>query len=65
MLAVAHALGIRDAPDGLPLDRLAEALADDPSLLVLDNFGHLLDASPTWARCSHGQQDEDATRPRR
>jgi predicted ATPase len=46
VLAVAHALGIRDAPDGLPLDRLVEALADDPFLLVLDNFGHLLDASP-------------------
>jgi hypothetical protein len=30
----------------LSLDRLAEALADDPFLLVLDNFGHLLDASP-------------------
>jgi len=46
MLAVAQALGIRDAPDRLPLDRMAEALGDGPFLLVLDNFEHLLDASP-------------------
>jgi predicted ATPase len=37
----------------LSLDPLAEALADDPVLLVLDNFGHLLDASPRRGRDAH------------
>lgn len=55
MMAVAQALGIHEAPGRLPLDRVVDVLGDHPFLLVLDNFEHLLDASPQvsdlLARC--------------
>jgi predicted ATPase/DNA-binding XRE family transcriptional regulator len=46
LLAVAQTLGVR-ASDETPLvERLAAAMRDKRVLLVLDNFEHLLDASP-------------------
>jgi non-specific serine/threonine protein kinase len=43
-LALATAVGIRDAPDRPLLDRLLDGLRDRRRLLVLDNAEHLVDA---------------------
>jgi predicted ATPase len=55
MAVVAQALSIGETPDRQPPDRVADALKDQPFLLILDNFEHLLDASPRvgelLARC--------------
>src|SRR5262249_46034492 len=46
---IARALGVRPAP-GEPLGAaLRDALAGEPALLVLDNFEHLLEATPLVA----------------
>lgn len=42
--AIAHALGLRDAPRRSPLERLKDALGDRALLLVLDNFEHVVPA---------------------
>ena len=47
--AVAQALGVREAP-GLPLrGRVVEALGGRETLLLLDNFEHLLEGAPVVA----------------
>ena len=48
--AVARALGITAASTGAAEEQLADALAGQPVLLVLDNLEHLLDATPLLAR---------------
>lgn len=48
--AIAHALGLQDRGHRDPLDNLAAHMADNPTLLVLDNFEHLLEASPVVAK---------------
>jgi predicted ATPase/DNA-binding CsgD family transcriptional regulator len=51
---VAHALGIRDAGDGLLGNRLWTFLHDKEMLLVLDNFEQVLDAAPRVAELVGG-----------
>jgi predicted ATPase/DNA-binding CsgD family transcriptional regulator len=46
---IAQALGLRDAGQRSPADRLADALRERRLLLVLDNFEHLLAAAPLVA----------------
>ena len=43
---VAHAVGVSDEADTDPVQRVALALADRETLLVIDNFEHLLEAAP-------------------
>lgn len=43
--AVAHALGLVEEPGRSPEDQLTAHLAESTSLLILDNFEHLLDAA--------------------
>jgi non-specific serine/threonine protein kinase len=43
---LAQALGVREASGERLMDRIAASLAEKRSLLVLDNFEHLLDAAP-------------------
>ncbi len=50
--AIAQALGIREAGGQFPLEILREALSDSSrsqTLLLLDNFEHLIEAAPTVA----------------
>ena len=46
---LAQALGVREASGERLIDRIAAFLADKRSLLLLDNFEHLLDAAPLVA----------------
>ncbi len=52
---VSAALGIAEAPDTTPLDRLAVALGSRRLLLVIDNVEHVVEAAPSLgellARC--------------
>jgi len=48
--AVAQALGLRLPGVQPPLDELAEALADEPMLVVLDNCEHLVDETSRLAQ---------------
>jgi predicted ATPase len=43
---VEDALGLREAPDESPIDCLKRFLRDHKTLLVLDNFEHILPAAP-------------------
>jgi predicted ATPase/class 3 adenylate cyclase/DNA-binding CsgD family transcriptional regulator len=45
-MAIASALGVRDLDQRPMLERLTDALSSKQMLLVLDNFEHLLDATP-------------------
>jgi predicted ATPase/class 3 adenylate cyclase len=47
--AVAAALGVKEAPDAAPVERLKEFLRARSLLLVLDNFEQVLDAGPAVA----------------
>ena len=47
--AIARALGVIDAGGGTVVDTLTEALRDRETLLVTDNFEHVLDAAPVIA----------------
>jgi predicted ATPase/class 3 adenylate cyclase len=53
--AIASTVGVRGRPELPAGEALAERLAEEPVLLVLDNFEHLLDAatalSPLFRRC--------------
>jgi predicted ATPase/DNA-binding CsgD family transcriptional regulator len=44
--AIARALGLKRSGSGLPFGRVVEALDNRESLLLLDNFEHLLNAAP-------------------
>jgi non-specific serine/threonine protein kinase len=46
---IAHALGVRDPSGDVLVDRLAAFLGDRESLLILDNFEHLVAAAPLIA----------------
>lgn len=48
-IAVAESLELRGRPELSPLESLRVALRDKRSLLLLDNFEHLLDAAPLLA----------------
>jgi predicted ATPase/DNA-binding CsgD family transcriptional regulator len=51
LAAIAHTLGLPDDRDDPALTkRVAAAIGEDPTLLVLDNFEHVLDAAPGLAR---------------
>ena len=43
--AIAHTLGIAETHDRALLDQLKEVLYNQPTLLVLDNFEHVIDAT--------------------
>ena len=47
--AIAHAFGVRDAPDRSPGDLLAAFLGDRQILLVLDNLEQVVEAAPRVA----------------
>jgi predicted ATPase len=47
--AIARAAEIEEAPEDRLLDTIARALGSAPSLLVIDNFEHLVQAGPTVA----------------
>jgi len=55
--AIAHAMGLREAPGVSPRELLITALRGQTTLLVLDNFEHLLPAAPDLlvilAHCSN------------
>ncbi|HLK61219.1 MAG TPA: BTAD domain-containing putative transcriptional regulator, partial [Chthonomonadaceae bacterium] len=55
--AILNALGAERAPERAPLEQVGEILARQPSLLVLDNFEHLL------PRNSPGLQDHSVESP--
>jgi predicted ATPase/DNA-binding CsgD family transcriptional regulator len=44
--AIASAVGVREAPDRSPMERLVEVLRDRPLTVVLDNVEHLVEAAP-------------------
>jgi predicted ATPase/class 3 adenylate cyclase len=44
--AIAHAFGLVLRPDREPVETIAEAIGDEPMLIVVDNIEHLLDAVP-------------------
>jgi predicted ATPase/DNA-binding SARP family transcriptional activator len=48
--AVGVALRLPPAPDAESLDRVVAALSGRPTLLVLDNFEHLVDEGALWVR---------------
>jgi predicted ATPase len=50
MSAIAAALGVIDVGDGRLEHRVASAIGDRPTLLVVDNLEHLLDTAPQLAR---------------
>lgn len=46
---IAQALGVREDPEAEPLETLAEALARQELLLVVDNAEHVSEAGPSYA----------------
>jgi predicted ATPase/DNA-binding XRE family transcriptional regulator len=46
--AIATAIGARDVPDADPIDAVVERIGAVPTVLVLDNCEHLVDAIVAW-----------------
>src|SRR5665811_1053414 len=46
LMAIGHRLGVRAPGDESPRDQVTDALADLQTLLVLDNFEHLMASAP-------------------
>ena len=58
--ALAHTLQVTLASHSDPLEQVVQKLQEGPSLLVLDNFEHLLQREPAHSKDEHAEGGESA-----